>query len=532
MMKKYSLEKKIISSIILTTLLALFLSMFIMTLYFNKQNTDTIKQTLKERGDHLAQSSQVIETLETRKGSDALQNYMNELITLLHIDFIVILDTNLVRLTHPVSSKIGNEFSSKSDAEKALAGKSYYTKNQGVLGDGLRYFTPIYNKTNTKVIGVLCIGNTLTTIKNDNQQFIQNLYLVFIVLLLLILIPVIYIFKEFYRKSKGKTIDEVLFSYHQQTQVWNGIEKGVIALDVHKRIIFNNLPFKEMFGEEINQKKKQKYLSDNLFKELFIDNQPHKELPLFYKDKQYVVNSYPVVENEKIVGYIATINSENSQRDIQLELTGAKQYLDNLRSHQHEFMNKMHIISGLLEIGDYREAQIFLTTMQNSYQTDVGHLKQLIKTPLITGFLMGKINQAKENKVSVLINPTSYISLYSLSHVIYDFLQIIGIVIDNGIDACNEKAQGIVEIKLYEDDRIIGATVSNNGPMIPLVPVEKIFEKNFSSKGKYRGTGLYIAQGLVNRNNGKIKVTSDKCKTLFTVELVKDGENEFEGINS
>jgi signal transduction histidine kinase len=59
----------------------------------------------------------------------------------------------------------------------------------------------------------------------------------------------------------------------------------------------------------------------------------------------------------------------------------------------------------------------------------------------------------------------------------------------------------------------------NNGPQIPAVVLENMFNKFYTTKGKKSGSGLglSIVKNITEEHNADISVTSDDDKTKFII---------------
>ena len=78
-------------------------------------------------------------------------------------------------------------------------------------------------------------------------------------------------------------------------------------------------------------------------------------------------------------------------------------------------------------------------------------------------------------------------------------------------------------IKSAHNDKYIMVSVTDNGPGIPKDIMNKIFEPSFTTKvgglSFGLGLGLSIVQRIITEHDGKITVTSEPEKTIFTVSI-------------
>ena len=180
--------------------------------------------------------------------------------------------------------------------------------------------------------------------------------------------------------------------------------------------------------------------------------------------------------------------------------------MDALRSNTHEFMNKLHTISGLIQLEEYQEAIDFIERSSRASQKLIGIISSKIKEPSVAGLLLSKCNKASEKKVRLIINEETYMS--SLPEKMHkdEFCSIVGNLIENSLDELAGRTDGIIEVGLFQGEEEMNITVFDNGRGIPEEMQKKIFEKGHSSKGENRGFGLYIIKEIVDTYGGKIRL--------------------------
>ncbi len=62
-------------------------------------------------------------------------------------------------------------------------------------------------------------------------------------------------------------------------------------------------------------------------------------------------------------------------------------------------MNKLHVILGLLHLKSYKQLEDYILKTANNYQEEIGSLLGKIKSPVIAGFLISKINRATDQAI-------------------------------------------------------------------------------------------------------------------------------------
>jgi len=98
-------------------------------------------------------------------------------------------------------------------------------------------------------------------------------------------------------------------------------------------------------------------------------------------------------------------------------------------------------------------------------------------------------------------------------------------LMDNALDAMEETAKGILEIKTLKDGAFVEVSIIDNGPGIPEDFKSQIFDPFFTTKeiGKGTGLGLDVVRRIVKQHRGSIKVQSVPGRTAFIVCFPIDG---------
>ena len=104
-----------------------------------------------------------------------------------------------------------------------------------------------------------------------------------------------------------------------------------------------------------------------------------------------------------------------------------------------------------------------------------------------------------------------------------DLHQVVLNLLGNAYDALEESPHAEKSLNVFlepAEDGLISLQVENNGPAIPTMTMERIFERNFSTKGsKGSGIGLFVCRKLLKKNGGDISVESSALKTVFSLNL-------------
>jgi two-component system nitrogen regulation sensor histidine kinase NtrY len=100
------------------------------------------------------------------------------------------------------------------------------------------------------------------------------------------------------------------------------------------------------------------------------------------------------------------------------------------------------------------------------------------------------------------------------------WIQVLNNIIKNSIQACANRSDSRIHLRLYNQDQTIIISVQDNGRGIPEDQKEKIFQPHFTTKSKGSGIGLSIVKQIVENHGGQIFFdSSPNLGTTFTIIL-------------
>lgn len=228
----------------------------------------------------------------------------------------------------------------------------------------------------------------------------------------------------------------------------------------------------------------------------------------------FAVSIYSIINSSKL---------EIAARDLEganLTIHSLRVLHDTVRTFKHDFDNIVNGIGGYVRNKDMEG----LTTYYNQLQQDCNKTNNLyslspnvINHPAIYNILATKYYTADE--LNVQINLDIFLDLNEIEqHMkIYEFTRILGILLDNAIEAakeCEDKRINVIFRKEEHKHRIV-VIIENTYPNKD-VDTDKIFEKGFSSKTEHgnSGLGLWKVRQILKKNNN-LNLFTSKTNELF-----------------
>ena len=135
----------------------------------------------------------------------------------------------------------------------------------------------------------------------------------------------------------------------------------------------------------------------------------------------------------------------------------------------------------------------------------------------IYNLLTKKYYEAESKDIKV--NITFLLDLSTLNMKIYEFARILGILLDNAIEAASECDNKVLNLTFRNDFKnSVQLIIIENTYKDENLDIDKIFEKGVSGKEDHTGLGLWEVKKLVKKNNN-VNLIPKAENGLFTQRL-------------
>lgn len=250
----------------------------------------------------------------------------------------------------------------------------------------------------------------------------------------------------------------------------------------------------------------------------------------FYKMHISIILLYTIIQITTVYITINNIFQDIAIKKINNKLTETELYNnsllilnDNIRGFKHDFNNIIQAIGGYIETND----TIGLKSYYHELFTDCNNINNIsilnpktINNPAIYQVLSSKY--LKANELGIEVNLIVFLNLNKLNMKIYEFTRILGILLDNAIEASINSNEKVINIEIRNDFKvkrqilIVENSYSNKN-----VDTVKIFEKNYTSKESNKtshGLGLWEVRQILKKNKN-LNLFTSKNDFLFKQQL-------------
>ncbi|MDR6121311.1 CitB family two-component system sensor histidine kinase MalK [Bacillus sp. SLBN-46] len=514
-MQNHRFKFKLSTIIIFFVCIVVLLSLMITDLLISHSVNENIRKNQEEKAQivarTVAKSHIVINGLQDGENLTALQQYTTEIQTATNVLFVVVMDMNGIRKTHPNAEQIGKQFVG-GDEKAALKGKEYVSTSKGTLGRSVRAFTPIYNGEKEQ-IGAVAVGISLKSVNLALGRSSKNILIVTALGLIIGIIGAISLATYIKKTLLGLEPFAIAKILEERSTMLQSVHEGIIAVDQSSTITLVNKSALQIFkkaglSEDPIGMKIYEYMPSTQLDHVLETGQQELDKEQTINGVSILVNRVPLVVNGQIVGAISTFRDKTEVNQLAEQLTGVRTYAEALRAQSHEFMNRLHVILGMVQIKAYEELSGFIRTLVNYRNQEFGNITQHIKDPALAGFIMGKLSYAREENVDLSIESDTVIPEPAVSRTTHELITILGNLIDNAVEAMVDSVEKTLEVNFTYEDHWLTIEVFDSGPGISNDVQKRIFEKGFSTKGVNRGYGLYLVAKSVEDLGGELMIDS------------------------
>lgn len=229
----------------------------------------------------------------------------------------------------------------------------------------------------------------------------------------------------------------------------------------------------------------------------------------------YIINSIFIIF---FVSKLETINLKLNEANEKIK--SMQEFQDKAKALKHDFANILQGMEGYIENKDleglkkYNSQFIEDTTELNSLAI---FTSDIINNPAIYSVLSQKYKRA--NEFGIKLNFDIMLNLNTLNMKIFEFTRILGILMDNAIEASKECDEKFINISILENTKkhmqILNIQNTYNDININ---TEKIFEKGYSTKENNSGYGLWEVRQIIKKNKN-LNLFTTKNEKIFTQQL-------------
>lgn len=414
---------------------------------------------------------------------------------------------------------------------------------------GMQLFTTILNidaSKKSKIIYVLFIAPTSAICRlliPDPYGIFINIVLTLLSIKFILKVPLLKsLLAIFIFTALSSILELFIFKFYQQ--VFNISQEQILEIPIYRiltalsiyfcvYIIYRIIKYFKfnIKLENMTNKSKSLFIVNTFLGILAIGTQFY--LIVFYSDKMPIVITFISIVSIcayfsiSLYSLLSTNKLDTTTRDLeeaQLYNKTLSILHDSMRGFKHDFHNIVQGIGGYADRGDLEGLKkYYKQLLQDCNRTNnlTALNPDVINNPAIYNVMATKYHKADE--IGVQINLGIFMDLNEIeAHMkIYEFTRILGILLDNAIEAASECDEKIIHVSFRKEANrhrlvmVIENTYKNKD-----VDIDAIFEKDFSTKSKKTnsGLGLWEVRQVLKKNNN-LNLFTSKSDEFFSQQF-------------
>lgn len=201
-------------------------------------------------------------------------------------------------------------------------------------------------------------------------------------------------------------------------------------------------------------------------------------------------------------------------------ITVYEKRIDEDRIIRHEMLNNLLAIKSFSDKNSDDFDKTLDEFIMSCSNKSVG-IKNIYKLPTgLKGMIYYKINSLDNKKYNYNVNISKQVNIKLEKENYKEYIslcKILGIVLDNAIEACEKTKERFLTIDIYNEKGNVVIDIENSYKD-KIKDINKLYSKNYSSKGNNRGLGLHVAKMLL-KNSKYLEMHQEIMNNIFVTRI-------------
>jgi len=361
------------------------------------------------------------------------------------------------------------------------------------------------------VVGLVSVGVLEKALATELRGSLPVILIPLFVALTLAGVGAFLLARRVKRQTFGLEPDEIATLLEQREAMLHGVREGAITVDTLGRITLINDEAQRLLdidGESVGG-----FLADIVpagrVRDVLTGEIQGRDQVVVLGDRVLVANRMPVEVRGRPIGAVVTLRDRTELDALSRELHDVRTLADAMRAQEHEFQHRLHVISGLIELGRYDDAVQEINRSSLLHQELAASLLDRVGDPILAALLLGKAAVASEHGVKLDVHAAV---LPKELEDVRSLVAMLGNLIDNALEsASGGNAGGHVDVSLHVEGGELVIAIHDSGAGIDPTLTHEIFRDGFTTKvardgQRKRGLGLALVSQEVRRRRGTIDV--------------------------
>jgi two-component system, CitB family, sensor kinase len=490
-------------------LVTVFVGTFISFQIITKQVDQEYERRALAIGHAVAEMPDVLEAFDLAQPSTVIQPLAEAIRKGTGASFVVVANQDGIRYSHPNPARIGERVST--DPSQALSGEDFVGIEVGTLGRSVRGKVPIRGPDG-QVMGIVSVGFLEDAVNTSLAASVPILALSAFLAFGLGLSGSLLIARRLRRQTFGLGPGEIGSMLEEREAVLHSIREGVLVTDADGRVALLNDEARRLLSidEASLGRPIDEVIPAGPVRDVLNGTRGSRDELVVAGDRVLVVNRIATEVRGETVGAVATLRDRTELEGALRELDTERSLAHALRAQAHEFFNKLHAVSGLLELDRVEEAVDLISMTTHVHQELVDRVRLNIGDLNLAALLLAKASVASDRGVDFRLAADSHLDAGATNADA--LVTIVGNLVDNAIDAAAGSQDAWVEVAISDAaDGGVQVSVRDSGPGVTSTNAEEIWKEGFTTKRgtAHHGLGLALVRQLAERRGGWVRVSSD-----------------------
>ena len=446
---------------------------------------------------------------------DALPIFAESARSLSGADHVIIADARGIVLTSPDPGQRGQSL--PLGESTVLSGRAWVGEVRAEGKGSLVAHVPVIDK-NARIVGVVAAGRETPDVLQGLREAPQNPLALLAFATMLGIAGSVLLARRVKRQTLGLEPQEITRLVEHREALLHGIREGVLGVDQQNRLTLVNDQARALLSlpeDAVGRPIDELDLNDRA-RDVLTGRADGVDQIVLRRGRVVVLNRVPISS----VGAVVTMRDRTELVDLRRELDANRDVTNTLRAQAHEFTNRLHTISGLIELGEYEELQRYVDRVSHTREQWHAEVTARIGDPSTAALLIAKSSLAAERGVGLRLHEGAHLGEID-EQLSSDLVTVLGNLVDNALDALEGSGEERwVEVDLRHDDEVT-VVVRDSGPGVAPEIVEEVFRHGFTTKaarGGERGLGLALTRQICRRRGGWVQVRNERG-AVFTARL-------------
>ncbi len=372
-----------------------------------------------------------------------------------------------------------------------------------------------------EVVGVVAVSRERPSLLEDLGAVAPNLLVYLGVASGLGVAGSLLVARRVKRQTLGLEPLEITGLVEHRDATLHGIREGMVAVDLNGTVTLANDVARSLLHlphDVVGRHVAHLGLPDGLLAQ----EGTAADVPVAVGDRVLVLNRMPIRSHDRLIGWVTTLRDRTELLRLQRELDAVSDVTQTLRAQAHEFSNRLHTISGLIELGEYDEVIGYVDRIGRRDAQLAQEVTAHVADPAVAALLVAKTSLAAERGIRLRLSDDCDLPVLD-EELSNDVATVVGNLVDNAVDAVAgaPDQHGWVEVRVAASGAEVTVTVTDSGPGVDAEVAGALFDRGVSTKTPVpggRGIGLHLVRLVCTRRNGSVELRRDG-PTAFVARL-------------